>query len=471
MSSENTIKELIKADLLRGRIPILTRLAWPSEPVCDALMPWLRQYRSVIEACSHDESKADRFIKMLENIEICYQNKKDHIDQKNNSNSHLSILTSQTWWESWKLLFEPPVKRSTTRELISLRQAAKSCLENISKKILDEIEEEGIITNLLISLGFSATGWGLEPGPGTKNILEEIQKEVNKLKDNKEIEKIIDELGRLESTCKQELNNDIFQAFERIFIERLIEFKSKIVDIPNETRGIQLSDDIERMLPSEAGLLGNSKSRYLWYAKFAEEQLITYQFEGIESVTKKQKSEDEIRTSQGFEKGPILALVDTSGSMSGLPIHMAKAVVIRMCQVAFREKRELFLVQFGSVGELEEYRLEMNPSGLNKLYRFLNHNFGGGTDINGPIRKVLPYLQQETWKTADIVIVSDGKFKVNDREFGICGDTLSRLNEAKQNHNVRVTGILIGNSSQAFQKLTDESRLYQLTNGKHIYQY
>lgn len=477
MILQDNPKESIKADLLRGRIPILTRLTWPSEPVRDALMPWLRRHRSVIEACSNDEPKADRLIKMIENIEICYQGKKIDIDQKFNNDSNTKTLkksSSRTWWELWKLSFEAPVKRNTTwntfwntfsdQELISLRHAAESCMKNISTKVLAEIKEESIITDLLLSLGFPTIGWGLEPGSGTKNILEEIQNKAKELQNNEELKQIINELGRLESTCKQESNTDIAQAFERVFAERLVEFKSKVADIPNETRGIKLSGEIERMLPSEAGLLGNSQLKDLWYAKFAEKQLITYRLEGTTTTTKIQKIEAEIPTFQGSEKGPILALIDTSGSMSGFPTHIAKAIVLRMCQVAFREQRELLLGQFGSVGEIEEYRLEMNPNGLMKLCEFLENDFGGGTDINGPIKKVLPYLRQETWQTADIVIVSDG-------EFGVYDDTLRQLNEARQKHNVRVTGILIGNNDQSFQQLTDKSRLYKFTNGRHIYQY
>ncbi|MCH2232452.1 MAG: VWA domain-containing protein [Crocosphaera sp.] len=471
MILQDNSKESIKADLLRGRIPILTRLTWPSEPVRDALMPWFRKHRSIIESCFDDEPIVNRLMEMIENIENCYQGKKINIDKKSSSDSNTNTLrrySNQTWWESWKLLFEPPVKKTTTQKLISLRKAAKDCVDNKGTEVVNQIKEEKIITELLVDLGFPATGWGLEAGSGMENILEEIQRMARELRDNEELNDIIDQLGRLENTCKQELNTDIAQAFERVFAERLVEFKSKVADIPNETRGIKLSGEIDRMLPSEAGLLGNPQLKDLWYAKFAEKQLITYRLEGITTTTKLQTMEDEIPTSQGSEKGPILALIDTSGSMSGEPIHRAKAVVLRMCQVAFRDKRELLLSEFGSVGEIEECRLEMNPNGLKRLLKFLEGGFGGGTDINGPIKKALPYLQQETWQSADIVIVSDGQFYVeNDTNNG----TLKQLNEARQKHNVRVTGILIGNYGESFKKLTDTGRLYQLRNRGDIYQY
>ena len=273
---------------------------------------------------------------------------------------------------------------------------------------------------------------------------------------NEELKKIIEELGRLENKCKQEPQTEIAQAFERVFVERLVEFKSQVTDIPNETRGIKLSGAIDRMLPSEASLLGNPELQSLWYAKFAEKQLITYKLQGTTRTSKFQQLEEKIPI-KASEKGPILALIDTSGSMSyptQRPMYTAKAVVLRMCQVAFREKRDLLLARFGSVNEIEEYRLNMNSDGLMKLCTFLQQSFNGGTDVNGPILKVLPYLQQETWQTADVVLVSDGEFEVED-------ETIKSLNKAREEHNVRVTGILIGHNFRDFSKLTNTGRIYR----------
>ena len=68
--------------------------------------------------------------------------------------------------------------------------------------------------------------------------------------------------------------------------------------------------------------------------------------------------------------------------------------------------------------------------------------------------KVLPYLQQETWQTADIVLVSDGEFEVED-------ETIKSLNKAREEHNVRVTGLLIGHNFRDFSKLTNTGRIYR----------
>ena len=79
--------------------------------------------------------------------------------------------------------------------------------------------------------------------------------------------------------------------------------------------------------------------------------------------------------------------------------------------------------------------------------------------MNEPLNKVLPHLKNKTWTTADIIIVSDG-------EFGVDETTVSKLNQARQVHNVRVTGILIGNHFGDFEKLTNTGRIFCLSPEK-----
>ena len=54
--------------------------------------------------------------------------------------------------------------------------------------------------------------------------------------------------------------------------------------IPFETTGIELSDNIELMLPDEAVLLADPDLEILWFARFAEGQLSTYAVQGTEIV-------------------------------------------------------------------------------------------------------------------------------------------------------------------------------------------
>ena len=161
-------QELIKANLLKGRIPILSRFAWPSDPVSRALIPWFRQHRSVVKACLNDEPKAQRLIKMIESIENCYQEKKVIINKRWNDNTQ-KHYSSRRFWE---LILKPPMRQTKKdQELRSLRNMAKSCLKRTSIKVLEEIEEESIITDLLVKLGFPAMGWGLESGHETKDTI------------------------------------------------------------------------------------------------------------------------------------------------------------------------------------------------------------------------------------------------------------------------------------------------------------
>ena len=52
--------------------------------------------------------------------------------------------------------------------------------------------------------------------------------------------------------------------------------------VPEETKGVELSDAIPRMLPSEAAMLGHPVLKCLWHARRAELALLTYRVEGVE---------------------------------------------------------------------------------------------------------------------------------------------------------------------------------------------
>lgn len=82
-------------------------------------------------------------------------------------------------------------------------------------------------------------------------------------------------------------------------------------------------------------------------------------------------------------------------------------------------------------------RLAGNTEGLENLRRFLGQAFRGGTDIAGPLEAALARLEEARWRTADLLIASDG-------EFGATAELAERLPRAKRELGLRVRGVLIG---------------------------
>jgi uncharacterized protein with von Willebrand factor type A (vWA) domain len=138
-----------------------------------------------------------------------------------------------------------------------------------------------------------------------------------------------------------------------------------------------------------------------------------------------------------MEAGPMLICVDTSGSMQGGPEAVAKAVVLEAMRTAHAQQRACHVFAFGGPGEIVELELGMDMAGIVQLAQFLGQGFRGGTDVCGPIERVVERLAEERWQLADLLLASDG-------EFGATPDTIAALARAKADLGLKVLGVLIG---------------------------
>jgi uncharacterized protein with von Willebrand factor type A (vWA) domain len=94
--------------------------------------------------------------------------------------------------------------------------------------------------------------------------------------------------------------------------------------------------------------------------------------------------------------------------MHGLPERVAKAVVLEAMRTAHAENRACYLYCYSGPGAIEEHELSLSGEGIGRLLQFLSLTFGGGNDESGMMQRVVERLQQNDWKKADVVFVSDG---------------------------------------------------------------
>lgn len=219
------------------------------------------------------------------------------------------------------------------------------------------------------------------------------------------------------------------------------ERETRLPDAPGELRGIRHSDRIERLLGSEAAQIRHPVLRKLWRARLAESRLLTYESEAvlIERVPDPAAAAPRAArpTAQKLQRGPMIVCLDTSGSMRGAPQNIAKAAVLEAARTAHREGRGCKLIAFGGAGELLERDLTGGPDGLRALLELMGQSFDGGTDVQTPIERAIARVHEQAWRSADLLIVSDG-------EFGCTGDTLNQLDRARAQLGLRVQGILVG---------------------------
>lgn len=192
------------------------------------------------------------------------------------------------------------------------------------------------------------------------------------------------------------------------------EDKKKQTRIPQcsktEVHGTHLSNDVMRLLPSELVNLEDDTLETLFYARLLESKLQTYELAGTTHIMR----EDIEKTPVNTTTGPVVALLDTSGSMQGQPLLKARALLLAIAGMLQKEQRSLHVVLFGSAGQLREFAMHgANQSG--DLLAFLRQGFGGGTDFETPLKRAFAIIQQQTtYQRADVLMISDGDCGLSD---------------------------------------------------------
>lgn len=269
----------------------------------------------------------------------------------------------------------------------------------------------------------------------------DVQRLSELLKKLPQLRRVIQQMGRMQDSVAEEetVSEQIMRPVSRIEVERQI----IPTDVPIETKDIERSDEISRMLPSEAMLLIHPKLRLLWHAKRAERALFTYrrvatdvqeiQHHHIDMVADTQE-----RKRPRPERGPILAVIDTSGSMLGQPEIVAKALVLEAVRTAHMEKRKCYLYLYSHGDNVKELDLSITDDGLGRLMDFLGQSFGGGSDVDA-MNLVVERLKKPEWAKADVILVSDGEWTASSK-------VLSGVAHAKT-MGTRFHGVQIGGGS------------------------
>ncbi len=285
---------------------------------------------------------------------------------------------------------------------------------------------------------FLGLGWDLSQGVLRHQGWLEIKRLQQLLTQLPQLKELIRVLGRRELSEEGPSVLEQVLAGVRRAAEELRDVRTP--GVPHETRGVERSGVLERMLPVEAALLGHPTLRLLWHARRAERALMTYRVEGVltEKVQEEQEAQaQQLRDRTPHQRGPIIVCLDTSGSMHGLPELVAKALTLEAMRVAHQERRACYLYAFSGPGQVVEWELDLSPGGLGGLMRFLAGSFHGGTDVEEPLRRALARVELDGWERADLLLVSDGEFPTPP---GIPEAVV----QAREDSQARVHGVLVG---------------------------
>jgi uncharacterized protein with von Willebrand factor type A (vWA) domain len=166
--------------------------------------------------------------------------------------------------------------------------------------------------------------------------------------------------------------------------------RQKLKHGADEVSDIEQGADLGRLLPSELMQLTHRIRRRLVLRNLTERQAMQYQLIG----------------NQPLGKGPLVVLLDKSGSMDGPRDVWATALALALLDQAHRERRAFALVAFDYRVKFEGVVKPGEPLPEAALFTAC----AGGTEIADAVNRGLELirLNQGQLKKADLVLVTDG---------------------------------------------------------------
>ncbi|MCG8475770.1 MAG: VWA domain-containing protein [Cytophagales bacterium] len=282
-------------------------------------------------------------------------------------------------------------------------------------------------------------GWAAQKGEWKRglHLLDKSENFKSQDKHLKALSGLLGQLQRTEKKLKMEKLEQVAASFAPAASEHS----------PEEIAAVRFSNEISQVLPSELALLGNEQTEALFYQKYSEKQLLSFQYEGNQEAIRQTITPNEKSVSQN-KRGPIVLCVDSSASMIGKTELLAKAVSFSVLRHALEEDRKCYLISFSE--QIAEAELTDRKKGTEHLIELLSGSFHGGTSLLAPLERALELLQQPDYQKADLLIITDGQHpKLQEK-------TIRNIRMAQQRKNRFFHMAIAGHAYKPSQRIFDE---------------
>lgn len=255
--------------------------------------------------------------------------------------------------------------------LEALQEQGGAILRGALREAAEEAHDE--ISGMEAALAGLGHGHGAGALTGVKAPAAEVQEALRK---NEKLRRIAAIAGRLRLSAKKQ------QATKCDFGRE-------------EICNVEQGGDVQRLLPSELVMFADPDLEPLVLRKVVEREALQYQLRGTEKA----------------ERGPIVVMMDGSGSMEGARHEWAMGVALAMLEVAAMQNRALALVHFGS--KVIKSDVIANPRALTlpKLIEMVTFWANSGTNIQASLKWVGDELlaKEQALQGADVLLVTDGE--------------------------------------------------------------
>lgn len=319
------------------------------------------------------------------------------------------------------------------QEIKIIDELRKKFLEELYKEIEQLKEFLKLLSPFIDDTSSYGRLWDLSKGNWQRINFQLIKEYTELLKNKKELQELADALGRYrkaEVEIKQEEYTD-YQITHKFKINHY--GKSELI-------GVTESDNLNHLLPNEVALFSEEATENIFYKKFSEKKLQTYQFIDKQNFKTSKSFQNNREIEVEKDKGPFILAVDTSGSMHGEPEYLAKVIAFAITKIALKDKRKALLISFST--NYEVFELTNFQNSLPKLIEFLQMSFNGGTDVSGAVAEAVKKMTTENYEKADLLIITDGVF-------GSIGRDLENKVAALKQKSNKFNTLIIGQSQNS----------------------
>jgi len=335
---------------------------------------------------------------------------------------------SQDLLARWDALLQAKLLAYQLKKLEESQESYKELLEA-------KVEEYQKLSNLLMPFAeYTGKYWDMSRALWEDTSFDLLKKYHDLLQNEDSIRQLADMLGKMREA-------EIVTEEEEL--DRVIVKKQWYEDttLKSEIVGVHESDDISNLLSSEIALLSDEATETAFFKKFADKELLTFQYTDQQLVTSDHHFTEVDQRIKQKEKGPFIVCVDTSDSMSGKPEQIAKVLCFAILKMAAEENRRAYLINF-SVG-IKTIDLYNIADSLDDIAAFLRMSFSAGTDISLAFYEVFRQLEGENYEDADVLVISDFvMYKLED-------DIISRIKYHQQNNNTQFHSLILHHDPNA----------------------
>jgi len=166
----------------------------------------------------------------------------------------------------------------------------------------------------------------------------------------------------------------------------------------SDIHGITMGKQLHSLLPVEMVQMSDETFDELFLLKYATNSL-----QSFEHKSEQLQPNRHLERKKAKLKGPMIACVDTSGSMVGAPETIARSFMLKLVDLSKRQKRDLFIIAFSVSARPIDAKADRV-----RLLDFFSHQATGDTKADRMMHIVLELLTKKPeYMSADVVLIGD----------------------------------------------------------------